>query len=92
MSTSKDYIRAEHKPHSVSKIFISQVMIPQVFFFFLFFLAYLYSAGTQDGNVHPAGCPILSCGLTQEPVFAAANTEKNSGEVLEKMQVNGPEG
>ena len=29
------------------------------------FLAYLYSAGTQHGNLHPAGWPILFCGPTQ---------------------------
>ena len=46
-------IRAEHKLHSISKLFISQVIIPQVFFFFFFFFlaAYLYSAGTQHGNL-----------------------------------------
>ena len=39
-----------------------------------FFLAYLYSAGTQHGNLHPAGWPILFCGPTQELVLATANT------------------
>ena len=29
-STTKDYIKAEHKLHSTSKLFISQVIIPQV--------------------------------------------------------------
>ena len=33
-ATTKDYIRAEHKLHSVSKLFTSQVIIPQVKFFF----------------------------------------------------------
>ena len=58
---------AEHKLHSITKLFIPQVM---------FFLAYLYSAGTQHGNLHPAGSPILFCGPTQEPGLAAANTGK----------------
>ena len=49
--TTKDYIRAEHKLHSLSKLVISQVIIPQSHVF----LAYLYSAGTQRGNLHPAG-------------------------------------
>ena len=40
------------------------------------FGAYLYSAGTQHGNLHPAGWPILFCGPTQEPVSAAANAGK----------------
>ena len=56
------------------------------------FLAYLYSLGTQHGNLHPTGWPILFCGPTQDPVLATANTGKKLGEVLEKMQVNGPEG
>ena len=36
-STTKDYIRAEaeRKLQSISKLFILQVIIPQVFFFFL---------------------------------------------------------
>ena len=38
------------------------------------FGAYLYSAGTQHGNLHRAGWPILFCGPTQEPVLATANT------------------
>ena len=33
------------------------------------------------------------CGPAQEPLLATANAEKKiSGEVLGKMQVNGPEG
>ena len=55
------------------------------------FSAYLYSTGTRHGNLHPAGWPILFCGPTQEPVLATAN-RKNSGEVMEKMQVNGLKG
>ena len=35
-STTEDYIRADHKLHSISKLFISQVIIPQVLFFSLF--------------------------------------------------------
>ena len=57
-STTKDYIRAKHKLHSISKLFISQVMIPQVMFLVVVgvvvFLASLYYAGTQHGNLHPA--------------------------------------
>ena len=41
------------------------------------FWAYLYSAGTRHGNLHPTGWPILSCGPTLEPVLATANTRKN---------------
>ena len=32
----KDYMRAEHKRHSISKLFISQVIVPKVMFFSLF--------------------------------------------------------
>ena len=42
-----------------------------------FFLVYLNSMGTQRGNLHPAGWPILFCGPTQELVLATANTGKN---------------
>ena len=42
---------AEHKFRSISKVFMSQVIIPQV----MFFSAYSYSADTQHGNLHPAG-------------------------------------
>ena len=54
------------------------------------FGAYLYSAGTQHGNLHPAGCRILFYGSTQDPVLATANTGK-IWRGLEKMQVNGLE-
>ena len=46
----------------------------------MFFLkAYLYSAGTQHGNLHPAGGPTLFCGPTQELALATANTGKKIG-------------
>ena len=125
-STTKDYIKAEHKLHSTSKLFISQVIIPQVILVsslvgalssvsheglhkgrtqtsfylkvshftshyttshaFILFLAYLYTTGTQHGNLHPAGWPILFCGPTQEPKLATAKTRKNTGDVLEKCR------
>ena len=56
------------------------------------FWAYLYSVGTQHGNLHPAGWPILFCGPKQEPVLATANTGKIQERFWKKMQVNGPEG
>ena len=61
---------------------ISQVIIPQSHG--VFFLAYLYSAGTQNGNLHPAGWPILFCGPTQEPCVSHSQHREKSGEVLEK--------
>ena len=55
-------------------------------------LAYLYSAGSQHGNLHPAGRPILFCEPTQEPCVSNSQYRKKSGEALGKMQVNGPKG
>ena len=90
-STTKDYIRAEHKLHSTSKSFISQVIIPQV----MFFLACLCSVGSQHGHLHSAGWPILFCGPTQEPVLATANTGenrerfgKNAGERTRRAEIS----
>ena len=88
-STTKDYIRTEHKLHSISKLFISQFIIPQVIFFFL---AYLYSADTQHGNLPPAGWPILFCRPTQEPGVSHSQHRRNQERFWKKMQVNGPEG
>ena len=56
----------------------------------VFFLAYLYSAGTQHRNLHPAGWPILRA-YTGTNVSHSQHRKK-SGEVFEKMQVNGLEG
>ena len=74
-STTDDYIRAEHKFHSISKLFISRHHITRRVFC-VFFLAYLYSASTQHGNLHPEGWPISFCAPTQEPVLAIANIGK----------------
>ena len=71
-STTKDCIRAEHKFHCISKLFISEVIIPQVIF-----LTYIYSVGTQHGNLHPAGWPILFCGSAQEPSVSHSQHRKN---------------
>ena len=49
-----------------------------------FFLAYLYSVGTQHGNPHPAGWPILFCRPTKEPCVSHSKHRKKSGEILEK--------
>ena len=55
------------------------------------FLAYLYSAGTQQGNLHSAGWPTFFCGPTQEPCVNNSQHRKNQM-FWKKMQVNGPEG
>ena len=84
-STTKDYIRAEHKLLSISKLLISQVIC---------FWTYLYSVGTQHGNLHPARWPSLFWGPTQEPVLAAANTgktcelEKNAGDWTGRVEIS----
>ena len=83
--TKKDYIRVEHKLHTISKSFISQAILPQVMFFEPIYILWALNMGTciQKGDL------FYSAGLHKEPVLA---TEKRWGEVLEKMQVNGPEG
>ena len=92
-SATKDYIKAEHKLHSTSKLFVSQVTTPQVMFFF--FIAYLYSAGTQHRNLHAAGWPILLCRPTQEPCVSHCQHRKNwetfgknAGEWAGRVEIN----
>ena len=79
-STTKDYIRAEHKPHSNSKFnIISQVIIlPQVMFLEPIYMPRALNTGTciQQGDLF----------------YSAGQHRKKLGEVLEKMQVNGLEG
>ena len=88
-STTKDYIRAEQKLHSISKLFICHHTTGHVFW------AYLYSAGTQHGNLHSAGWPILFCGPTQEPCVNHSqhrrNQEsfwKNAGEWTGRVEIS----
>ena len=86
-STTKDYIRAEHKLHSISKLFISQVIIPRVMLFEPIYIPRALNMGTclrQGDQCH-------SVGLRRNHVLATANTG-NIGRELDKMQVNGPEG
>ena len=79
-STAKDYIRAEHKLYSNSKLnIISQVIIlPQVMFLEPIYMPRALNTGTciQQGDLF----------------ILQANAGKKLGEVLEKMQVNGLEG
>ena len=87
MSTTKDYIRAEHKLHSISKLVISQVIIPQSQGFQPIYIPRALNTGTciQQGYL------FYSAGLHRNHVLATANTGEIGGG-LEKMQVNGPEG
>ena len=78
-STTKDYIRAEHKLYYNSKSNISQVIIlPQVMFFEPIYMPRALNTGTcmQQGDLF----------------YSAGQHRKKLEEVLEKMQVNGLEG
>ena len=81
-----DYIRAEHKLHSITKLFISQVIVPQVICFEPFYIPRALNMRTCILQ----GDRFYSAGPHRNHVSATANTGK-SGEVLEKMQVSGPE-
>ena len=70
-STTKDYIRAEHKLYCNSKLnIISQVIIPQVMFFEPIYIPRAISTGTciQQGDL------FYSAGLHRILVLATANT------------------
>ena len=83
-SITKDYIKAEHKLHSNSKIFISQVSIPEVWFLSLFIFHGNSTREPASGRV----TYLILRAYTGTTCLATANTEE-SGEVLDKMQVNG---
>ena len=69
-STTKDYTRAEHKLHSISKSFISQVITPQTVFFEPIYISRALNAGTciQQGDL------FYSAGLHRKHLLATANT------------------
>ena len=71
-----------NKLHSISKFYISQVIIPQVMVVVFFFLFIFHRHSTQE----PA-----SSRVTYFILLVYEGTNK-SGEVLEEMQVNGLEG
>ena len=81
-----DYIRAENKLHSISKLFISQVIIPQVMFFKPI---YIPRHSTREPASSRETCFILRA-YTGTSV-SHSQRKKKLGEVLEKMQVNGLE-
>ena len=68
----KDYIRAAHKLHSISKSFISQVIIPQVIFFEPMYIPRALNTGTclRQGDL---------CGPTQEPQPTQEKIGRGSG-------------
>ena len=84
------YIRAEHKLHSISKSFISQVIIPQVMFFEPIYMPWALSTGTclRQGNL------FYSAGLHRNHVLATTNTGKigrgfgkNAGEWTGRIEI-----
>ena len=79
-STTKDYIRAEHKLYHNSKLnIISQVIIsPQVMSFETIYMPRALNTGT--------------CTQQGELFYSAGQHRKKLGEVLEKIQMNGLEG
>ena len=98
-STTKDYIRAEHKLQSVSQVTHSTSHRTSSLFFFSNHSSnsiYNFRAQNQKnnnmfwGNLHPAGWPILFCRPTQELVLAIAITGKTQVKFWKKMQLNGP--
>ena len=60
-SATKDYIKAE-----TNFILFPSYSFHKSWYHKSCFLTYLYSAGTQHENLHPAVWPILFCGPTQE--------------------------
>ena len=69
-STTKDFIKAGHKFHSISELFISQVIIPQVIFFQPIYIPRALNPGTclRQGDL------FYSAGLHKNHVLATANT------------------
>ena len=88
-------LHQEWKQTSVHlKLHIPQAITPQISFsqtttqiISTISAAFLYSAGTEHGYLHPAGWPISFCGPTLKPVLATPNTGRSSGEVSEKNAV-----
>ena len=78
---------AEHKLHSISKLFISQVIIPQVMLLEPIYIPRALNTGTciRQGGL------FYSAGLRWNHVLATAKTGE-IGRGFGKMQVNGPEG
>ena len=71
-SITRDFIRAEHKLHTISKLFISQVIIPQVMFFEPIYILRTLNTGTylRQGDF------FYSAGLHRDHVSATPNTGK----------------
>ena len=72
-SATKDYIKAEDKLHSVSKLVISQVIIPQVMFFQPIYILLVLNMEIclRQGDL------FYSVGLHRNHVLATATQEKS---------------
>ena len=77
-----DYIRAEHKLHAIAKLFISEVIIPQVMFSEPIHIPWALNAGTciQQADL------FYSAGLHRNHVLATANTGKNKERFWKKCR------
>ena len=78
-STTKDYIRAEHKLHSIFKLFISKVIIPQVMFLSLF----IFHGHSTRKTASSRATYFILWAYTGTYVSNSQH-RKNSGQVLEK--------
>ena len=97
VSTTKDYIRAEHKLHSISKLFISQVIIPYFMFFVVVFCLFVcFSLFIFRGHSvrEPASSRVTYFILWAYTGTGVSHSQhrKKIGRGLGKMHVNGPEG
>ena len=81
-----DYTKAEHKLYSISKLFISQVIIEQVVFVCLFVVVVFSLFIFRGHSTRESASSRVTYFILQ------VNTGKKLGEVLEKLQVNGLEG
>ena len=100
-STTKDYIRAEHKLKAISKLFIPQVILPQVFLAqttaqILFTILERITRSTIAHVLEPIhisrALSITNCIKQGDLFYSACLTQEKLGRGFENMQVNGPEG
>ena len=91
-SITKNYISAKHKLHSSSKLFISQVIIPQVM---LFLSLSIFPGHSTWEPVSRQGDLFYSARLHRNHVLATANTGKirrgfgkNAGEWTEARKTS----
>ena len=82
----KSYIRAEHKLHSVSDLFISQVIIPQVMLFFLVFFSLFKFRGHSTRESASSKVTYFILQAYTETTVSPSQYRKKWGEVLEKCR------